>query len=175
MTPKRIQLSRRKGWRKPVGAIVVSRPSKWGNPYALDSYQFGNLDGSLAAWNERAAREIALRDFEHALCMGMLKVTVEDVRRELAGKDLACWCPLNKLCHADVLIRLANEDAMTKPRAYIRKRDGVLVTVQRRGSKKVLYVTHPMLVLWETTPTSFARCFREATEAEAADLNEERP
>lgn len=33
---------------------------------------------------------------------------IEDVR-ELRGRDLACWCtPLP--CHADVLLRLANED-----------------------------------------------------------------
>ena len=33
VTPQRIQLKRTKGWRKPEGSIVVSRPSKWGNPY----------------------------------------------------------------------------------------------------------------------------------------------
>ena len=27
---------------------------------------------------------------------------------ELAGKDLACWCPLSSPCHADVLLELAN-------------------------------------------------------------------
>jgi hypothetical protein len=26
----------------------------------------------------------------------------------LRGHDLACWCPLDKPCHADVLLRLAN-------------------------------------------------------------------
>lgn len=26
----------------------------------------------------------------------------------LRGKHLACWCPLNQPCHADVLLRLAN-------------------------------------------------------------------
>lgn len=31
--PKRIQLSRKRGYRKPPGAVVVSRPSKWGNPF----------------------------------------------------------------------------------------------------------------------------------------------
>lgn len=35
-------------------------------------------------------------------------VTVEDVRRELAGKDLACWCPLDQPCHADVLLEISN-------------------------------------------------------------------
>jgi hypothetical protein len=31
-TPVRIKLRRIKGWRKPEGAVVVARPSKWGNP-----------------------------------------------------------------------------------------------------------------------------------------------
>jgi len=33
MTATRIQLKRTKGWRLPEGAIVVSRPSRWGNPF----------------------------------------------------------------------------------------------------------------------------------------------
>lgn len=35
MTPKRIQLRRTRGWRKPPGAIIVARPSKWGNPWSV--------------------------------------------------------------------------------------------------------------------------------------------
>ena len=35
-------------------------------------------------------------------------LTVEDVRLELAGRDLMCWCPLDQPCHADVLLELAN-------------------------------------------------------------------
>lgn len=35
-------------------------------------------------------------------------VTVDDVRRELAGRDLACWCKLDQPCHADVLLAVAN-------------------------------------------------------------------
>ncbi|PZG14331.1 DUF4326 domain-containing protein [Nonomuraea aridisoli] len=29
---------------------------------------------------------------------------VEQARRELAGKDLACWCRPDQECHADVLL-----------------------------------------------------------------------
>lgn len=36
-TPQRIQLSRAKGWRKPENTVVVARPSKWGNPWKIDS------------------------------------------------------------------------------------------------------------------------------------------
>lgn len=40
-----------------------------------------------------------------------LKVTPADVRAELAGKDLACFCPLDMPCHASVLLDLANGEA----------------------------------------------------------------
>ena len=29
---------------------------------------------------------------------------------ELRGHDLACWCPLDQPCHADVLLELANSE-----------------------------------------------------------------
>jgi hypothetical protein len=34
--------------------------------------------------------------------------TKQDIREQLRGKDLACWCPLNQPCHADVLLEIAN-------------------------------------------------------------------
>jgi hypothetical protein len=27
-------------------------------------------------------------------------------RRELTGADLACWCPVEKTCHADLLLQI---------------------------------------------------------------------
>jgi hypothetical protein len=30
----------------------------------------------------------------------------------LRGKNLACWCPLDQPCHADVLLELANAPAL---------------------------------------------------------------
>lgn len=108
--PKRIQLARKRGWRKPENAVVVSRPSKWGNPYRIQDYKFANADGSPAPWNEEVARDMSIRDFEHALRVGMLRVSVDDVKRELAGKNLLCWCPVGKKCHGDVLLAIANGD-----------------------------------------------------------------
>lgn len=32
----------------------------------------------------------------------------EQIRAELGGHDLACWCALDQPCHADVLLELAN-------------------------------------------------------------------
>lgn len=34
--------------------------------------------------------------------------TLAAIRAELAGHDLACWCPIGQPCHADVLLELAN-------------------------------------------------------------------
>lgn len=102
-TPKRIQLKRTKGWRKPEGAVVVARPSKWGNPYRA-----GNID--MDTGEERTAEE-AVRLFRTSVEQPEV---IEQIRRELAGKDLACWCPLvdasgNPVpCHADVLLEIAN-------------------------------------------------------------------
>jgi len=45
---------------------------------------------------------------------GLPWLTVQDVQRELAGMDLACWCPIDDgegsrvPCHADVLLEIAN-------------------------------------------------------------------
>lgn len=110
--PKRLQRRRVKGFRltSPNGlpVVCVTRGTRWGNRYTLDYYKFANADGTPAPHNEAAAREMAIRDFEHALGVGMLEFSEDDVRRELRGKNLACWCPLDKPCHADVLLEIAN-------------------------------------------------------------------
>lgn len=91
--PKRVQLSRRKGYRKPDGVVTVSRPTKWGNPFLPGAY------GDAAA---------AVREFRRRLTAGDMGMTTSDVRHELRGKDLACWCQPDQPCHADVLLEIAN-------------------------------------------------------------------
>jgi uncharacterized protein DUF4326 len=92
--PRRIQLRRTKGWRKPDGAVVVARPTKWGNPHRV-------RDAEAAA--------AAVERYRADLLAGRLGVSVDDVRRELRGRDLACWCRPDRACHADVLLALAND------------------------------------------------------------------
>ncbi len=94
--PERIQLSRRKGWRKPDNTVVVARPSKWGNPFRVGVNAF-NRANAVEQFREMATRPG--RSFEGFR---------EQVRDELAGKNLACWCPLDQPCHADVLLKIAN-------------------------------------------------------------------
>jgi Domain of unknown function (DUF4326) len=90
--PRRYQRSRRKGARLPAGAVVVTRPTKWGNPHPLE-----------------LGRAEAIRRYREDLLAGRLNVTVADVKRELRGRDLACYCPLDEPCHADVLLAVAND------------------------------------------------------------------
>jgi hypothetical protein len=53
-------------------------------------------------------REEAVRRYRDDLFAGRLAITLEDARRELRGLDLACYCPVDQPCHADVLIEVAN-------------------------------------------------------------------
>lgn len=93
--PRRVELRRTAGWRKPEDAVVVSRPSRWGNPHRFRT-----------PTREERGRVVELyrRDLE----AGRLPFTEDDVRRELAGRDLACWCRLDGPCHAEVLLDVAN-------------------------------------------------------------------
>jgi hypothetical protein len=106
--PQRIQLRRTKGWRKPAGAVVVSRPSKWGNPWRADTWSGDPV----------ACRRHAVQSFRRDLVWAIeepwtkphtirFRIIAESLA-ELRGHDLACWCPLDSPCHADVLLELAN-------------------------------------------------------------------
>ncbi len=91
--PRRLQLSRKKGFRLPAGALVVARPTKWGNPYK---------PGKLT-------RAQAVASYRRDLMAEKLRVSAADARIELRGHDLACWCSLDGPCHADVLLKVAND------------------------------------------------------------------
>ena len=99
MPPIRIQRKRTKGWRMPPNTVYVGRPSRWGNPYTVAGYCV-----SGASWTSTQARQACVDRFEDE----MNAWTRGAVQHHLAGKNLACWCPLSQPCHADVLLRIAN-------------------------------------------------------------------
>lgn len=110
---ERIQLLRTKGWRKPENTVVVSRPSKWGNPMSVADARFELLTRGVESPTDCDARAFAVAEFRRYLDEGTLPFTVEDVRRELRDKNLACWCPLPEpgqpdRCHAAVLLAIAS-------------------------------------------------------------------
>lgn len=103
MTPKRIQLRRTKGWRKPEGAVVVSRPSKWGNPFRV--YERAQAQQMVDMFRSELVAAIERPYSEpHAIEFRIIAESIEELR----GRDLACWCPRTAPCHADVLLELAN-------------------------------------------------------------------
>ncbi len=107
--PERIQLKRVKGWRKPEGAVVVARPTIWGNPFVIGrelAFPFCETFGPV------------VRDRAHAVEIFATYARITSgyellVRRELRGKDLACWCKLPAdgepdICHGAVLLAVSN-------------------------------------------------------------------
>jgi uncharacterized protein DUF4326 len=115
--PERIQRKRTKGWRMPAGAVYVGRPTKWGNPFRIEradtshwpnEYYIDDGVGVEFFVFREYAFNYAVEVFANDMDKGRLGITYEDVRRELVGRDLACWCPLGQPCHADVLLDIAN-------------------------------------------------------------------
>lgn len=117
--PKRIQLRRTQGWRKPEEAVVVARPSRWGNPYRLERMTAGHTPHWAVSLGGRfvtapipspvEARREAVMYYEIALLATAHGVpSHEEIREHLGGRDLCCWCPLDQPCHADGLLEVAN-------------------------------------------------------------------
>ena len=108
--PTRIRRSRAKGWTLPDNAVIVDRTSRWGNPFVVGQ---DGIAAQCVYWYSM-------------LMLGYLVISLKSVRAQeathavlsgehtkgwptLKGKDLACWCALDKPCHADVLLHIANE------------------------------------------------------------------
>lgn len=78
--------------------VYIGRPTKWGNPYthlerALKKGMtlVGSREEAVERYREWAAEQFS----------------VEEIKAELRGKVLGCWCkPL--ACHGDVLKEIAD-------------------------------------------------------------------
>lgn len=139
-TPKRIQRKRTKGWRMPTGAVYVGRPTVFGNPFRaykcaccgywdvkddndvtyLVDHQYvrqPRVRADSSTWTtQRQALGEAVRLYGDELTYwvgGRMKwdAPFREAVEKLAGRDVACWCPLDQPCHADVLLALANGGA----------------------------------------------------------------
>ena len=143
--PKRVQMRRTKGWRKPESAVSVARGTKCGNPFMVGYAQvrmppvtflekeweyegrcnkvsgeqnaYYHSDGSISFHQVEYATVEQCVELYRAYISGggwpldwntRPEFTFEDIRRELGGKDLMCWCPMDQPCHADVLLEIAN-------------------------------------------------------------------
>lgn len=82
----------------PSDAVYVGRPTKFGNPYS-------HLDKTIAKY-KCSSRAEAIKLYEQWLTTQ--PALIATIKKELKGKNLVCWCvPL--ACHADILIKIANE------------------------------------------------------------------
>lgn len=92
----------------PQGVVRVDRATMWGNPFRAD-----RPDPAASAAGAKSAAEA----FAMWLAGEPALASVEPERRaailrcigRLHGKDLACWCPIDAECHADVLLHAASE------------------------------------------------------------------
>ena len=101
--PIRVQLSRQKGFNlqatslrlNGLTAVNCARPSKWGNQFVP------NRDGDRPTVIKRF-----IKDFEGRV---WTEPNAATARKELRGKNLACYCPLDQPCHCDYLLEVANK------------------------------------------------------------------
>lgn len=98
--PERIQLQRVKGWRMPPNTVKVDRSTFWGNPFKVGKPSAGDLL-TFATAEEAVSAFAKLPESDKRMQL---------MREELTGKNLACWCPIGTPCHAEVLLRLANDE-----------------------------------------------------------------
>lgn len=126
--PQRIQRKRTKGWRMPENTVYVGRHNdgefnlgEFGNPFRVGGlYKIGTgktggftylrcLDES---YNDGSF--IKVRDNAHAVELYKQYLSIYPLKKEkldkLKGKNLACWCSLNEPCHADILLKIANNE-----------------------------------------------------------------
>lgn len=123
-TPKRIQRRRTKGWKMPPDVVYVGRGTIFGNPVVCTPHGC-----ELKPCDCCPTYRCCVKVFREYITSGIERrgsrtgsFTIacdalngyerrdEMVRRlpELRGKTLACWCALDKPCHADVLLEIAN-------------------------------------------------------------------
>jgi hypothetical protein len=116
--PRRIQRKRTKGWKMPPNTVYVGRPTRLGNPFSIRKdvaippnpepmwavvYQ-GKV---LVRWDTKL---LAAADAVDRYRMWRKERNEDyEIRQLLRGKEfIACWCPLDQPCHADVLLEIAN-------------------------------------------------------------------
>ncbi|RTE47908.1 DUF4326 domain-containing protein [Actinobaculum sp. 352] len=127
-TPKRVQRRREKGWKMPLcgcgcgkPARYVGRPTRWGNPAIIgqhmpyQSHARGDKarptirDAAQAVeWYTGWLNGVVRLDYDPTLYR--VPPSIGRIRAELGGHDLACYCPPDQPCHADVLLALANPE-----------------------------------------------------------------
>jgi hypothetical protein len=100
---KRVQRTRRGPL--PPGAVYVGRPTRYGNPYRVGEQWPHGRGFSGPPMSQLEAVHAYAVWLRHRLALdedfGRPGRFLDPLRE---AKALACWCPLDQPCHADVLI-----------------------------------------------------------------------
>ena len=112
MKPVRVRLSRKKGWKLPPNTVSVARPGRWGNPFSVVPDAAPGTPVATRGGKQYTAMPSV------AEAVAAYRRWIEDspegqglaaqAREALRGKNLACWCPLDGPCHAEVLLDIVN-------------------------------------------------------------------
>ena len=106
----------------PENTVYVGRPSDWGNPFkvqAFDKYGQSPFGFRVVGETSVARKGMHYRTEEEAMARAVElfrekcrwpAILGPRMKAELRGRNLACWCPLDQPCHADVLLEWANAD-----------------------------------------------------------------
>lgn len=133
--PARLQRKRTKGYKMPENTQYVGRPTKWGNPFKLVGgtvyinaghrrkvfdkwvwlcegknsvyvvWLYALLFESTERWRKMDAFNDHYCDFEFWR-NHFKKLDLSEIR----SKNLACFCSLETPCHADFLLKIANQN-----------------------------------------------------------------
>ena len=105
--PKRIQRKRSAGWKMPPNTKCVTRGTKFGNPFPVPPHPPERKgEAHLVTVN---LFEAAVRFHDHfGLPSAIGLPTIAEIKT-LRGFNLACYCRPGLPCHADVLLRIANQ------------------------------------------------------------------
>jgi Domain of unknown function (DUF4326) len=139
---RRHQHLRHKGAKMPANCKLVSRGSRWGNPFKVGDIMresvgdWGSGQHPMPLWHAHfdhlandllpqpnpsaEAYRITRLHLATTHAVALFRALAEHFRAvdpagfetwiaPLRGHDLACSCPLDQTCHADVLLELANE------------------------------------------------------------------
>jgi Domain of unknown function (DUF4326) len=114
-SPVRLQLSRKRGYQLQAAsqaangltAIKVDRSTRWGNPYKVGDKGVPDVETAVRLFTRLVTHP------NGADSDPFFVFTIDRIRADLGGRNLACWCTLNQLCHADVLLRVANSSDRT--------------------------------------------------------------
>lgn len=98
----------------PPNTVYVGRPTIWGNPFIHDDPAQAvaafrrYIQGGTQSFDMGPGKLQFARDAHSCALHWAYSEYVHEHIRELSGKNLACWCPLDQPCHADVLLEFIN-------------------------------------------------------------------